>query len=784
MFRNYLTVAIRNFLKHRGYTMINILGLSTGITCSILIFLWTADELGMDKFHEKDSRLYLILRNLYLSDGAVITMDGIPHPVKDVLETAYPEVENVATVSWNMEYLFEKDGKLFRESGVYVSDRFFDVLTYPLVAGDRTTALADMHSIILSERLATKYFGESAKALSQTLRVNGRDFKVTGVVTDPGTNSSLHFDWIIPSAEFISRNDWVESWYNGSFSILVTLKEGADASTFSKKIEQEINTHTNNAADERLMIQKYSDYYLHSTYEGGVNTGGRIDYVYMLIIVAMFTVVIACVNFMNLATARSAHRSREIGLRKVMGAHRLGLGVQFLTEATVISFCSVVLAIAAAWVALPYFNNLTGKQMTIGADKPVFWLAVGALALLTGFLSGSYPALLLPSFRITNSLKGSIKHTLSGKFFRKGLVVFQFGLSILLIFGTIAVLRQMDFIMTKNLGLNKDNLLLVDLEGETDTRFQTYRDELLKLPGVESVTASSGNPLNYGRSSSSPTWEGKDPQQEVEINILSVSADFRKTMQTEILKGRDFSDDLRTDSLNFVVNEQAVRIMGFEDPIGKSLTVWGKRGHIIGVVKSFHMSTLYEPIAPLIIRYDPTFAATAFIRVDGDLQETVRSVEKLTKSFNPAYPFSYKFLDEEYAAAYRSEQMISSLVSMFAGLAIFISCLGLLGLCAFSAEQRRRELGIRKVHGASAAGLIGLLSRDYTLLIVIAFMLSAPVAWFAANSWLDRFAFRTSIGVVELMIAGLSTFLIAALTVGFKSWQAARINPVDALREE
>jgi ABC-type antimicrobial peptide transport system permease subunit len=583
---------------------------------------------------------------------------------------------------------------------------------------------------------------------------------------------------------FISQNSWVEDWHNGSFAIVFTLREGADAAAFSKKMEQEINEHTNNEADERLSLQKYSDQYLYGTFVNGVNTGGRIDYVVMLTIVAIFTIVIACVNFMNLATARSVRRSQEIGLRKVMGAGRLGLGVQFLTEATVISFVSVALAVVAAVLVLPYFNNLTGKSMTVDITDPRIPLALIGVALITGFLSGSYPALLLPSFRITNSLKGAIKHTAAAKFFRKGLVVFQFGLSIVLLVGTLAVTRQMDFIFSKNVGLNKENVMFIDLTGQTDQRFPTYKEELLKIPGISSVTSTSGNPLNYGRSSSGPVWEGKNPDEEVEINILTVGSDFRQTLKTEIVQGRDFSDDFSTDSLNYVINEEAARLMGFADPIGKSLRVWGRSGQIIGVVRSFHMASLYSPIAPLIIRYDPTGTGVAFIRIQGDVQAAIQAIEKVTKTFNPTLPFSYRFLDQEYEATYRSEQIIGLLVRLFAGLAIFISCLGLLGLCAFSAEQRKKELGIRKVHGASAPALVMLLSRDYGTLIVIAIALASPLAWYLADQWLSRFTFRTSIGLSELLLAGLITIVIAGLTVAIKSLQAALQNPVETLREQ
>jgi putative ABC transport system permease protein len=591
-------------------------------------------------------------------------------------------------------------------------------------------------------------------------------------------------NWVIPVEEFISRNDWVESWFNGGFSIAFTLNEGTDVSTFAKKIEQEVNEHTNHEADERLIIQKYSARYLHSTFENGVSTGGRIDYVRLFIVVAIFMIVIACVNFMNLATARSVRRAQEIGIRKVMGAGKLTLGLQFLSEAIAISFISVFLSILAAMLLLPYFNQFTSKQIILDLNNSQVWMVILAVAIATGLLSGSYPALLLPSFKLTNSLKGTLKHSSAAQFFRKGLVVFQFSISILLIVGTIAVYRQMDYIMSKNLGVDKENLVFMEMEGEMGTRFETYKSELLKIQGIQSVTSSSGNPLSNGQSSGSATWEGKPADEEVEINVLTVGYDFRKTMKTEMLQGRDFSSEFSTDSSNYIINEEAAKIMGFKNPIGEPLSLWDVKGQIIGVVKNFHMTTLYEPIAPLIIRFHPKKTWMTFIRIDGqNRREVLQSIEKVTKEFNTS-PFRYNFLDTTYAKAYRSEQVVSSLTGIFAGIVIFISCLGLLGLSSFSAEQRTKEIGIRKVHGADVTKLVLLLSKDFAFLVLLAFLIASPFAYYFTTGWLDRFTFRTELGAIEFVIAGLSIFSIAFVTVAIKSYQAASANAVDTLREK
>ncbi len=579
------------------------------------------------------------------------------------------------------------------------------IFSYPLIAGDPNTAMKDLNSVLISDRLALKYFGNNWKdnnVIGRTLRIdNSRDFTVTGVFENPSSNSSLQFNWLIPAREYIRRNDWVENWGNGGFSMVITLKKGTDVEAFAKKVEQEINNHTNNPEDERLFIQKYSDRYLHGAFENGVSIGGRIDYVRIFMVVAMFILVIACINFMNLATARASQRAQEIGLRKVMGAQ-----------------------------------------------------------------------------------KGTLKHPGGAAFFRKGLVIFQFAISILLIIGTLTVSRQMGYIMNKNLGMERGNLIFIELEGETAKRFETYKNELLNVPEVQNVTSTSGNPLSYGRSSSSPSWEGKDPDETVEMNILMVSTDFIETMDMELIHGRDFSDEYGTDSANFIINEEAARIMGFENPVGERLSVWGMVGQIIGMVKNFHMGSMYEPIPPLVIRYDPQNTFVIFIRIRGNEQDALPAIRQVTSELNPSFPFAYEFLDEEYKKSYRSEMNISTLSNIFATMAIFISCLGLFGLSSFSAEQRTKEIGIRKVLGANVAKLMMLLSKDYIILILLAFIISAPIAYYFASGWLDKFVYKTGLGLDVFVISGIAAILVVGFTVSFKSFQAASANPVDTLKEE
>ncbi len=789
MLSNYITTAFRNFLKSKGYTFISISGLSVGLASCILILLWVRDEAGMNKFHKNGERIYKVWRNMYQASGQINTTPGIPQPLELVLENEYSEVDQVALIGWEIENLFQKDDKIFREKGRYVSPEFLQMFSFPFLAGDLNTALDDIHSVVISESLAIKYFGinwKEAGALGKTLRIDNREeFKVTGIFEDPGSNSSLHFDWLLPAQDYISRNEWVESWYNGGFRMYVSLKEGINAEEFATRVEQEINIHTNYEANEPIMLQKFTETYLHSKIENGVVAGGRIDYVRILFIVAIFILVIACINFMNLATARSTRRAMEIGLRKAMGARRESLSLQFLTESLLISVVSVLLAVLFVYLVLPYFNNLTGKSMVLDFSDPQVLMLLGSITIISGFLSGSYPALLLPSFNIISSLKGTIRHSRGSNLFRKGLVIFQFAISILLLIGTLVVYRQLEYILNKNLGLDRENLVTIELEGEAAGNFESYKTELLRIPEVMDVTSISGNPLSYGSSTGGASWEGKNPDDVVEINVMNVSLDFVKTMGMELSQGRGFSEDYGLDSANVLVNEVAAAIMGYENPIGSNLSVWGTDGQIIGVIKNFHMDSMYEPIAPLIVRFDPPQGNfMTFIRIQGNTQDALLAIEKVTRSIDPRSPFNYGFLDAEYEDSYRSEITLSTLTNYFAGIALLISCLGLFGLSSFSAELRSREIGIRKVHGAGVMQLILMLSRDYTKLIVFAFIISAPLAYYYMENWLTRFEFRTSLDAGVFVFSGIAAFVVAVLTISFKSFQAASANPVKTLKEE
>jgi putative ABC transport system permease protein len=788
MFKNHIIAAIRHAFKFKAYTLINLLGLVIGLSSSILILLWVQDEVEKDKFHVKSDRIYQVWRNMHQADGAINTTGGIPQPLAVVLKDEYPEIDQVTLISWEMEMLFKKDDQSSFELGRYVSPDFFNMFSYPLITGDPNSVLYDLHSVVISDRMAKIYFGENwqdeQNILGQVLKIDERqDFAISGVFKNTDENSSIQFDWLLPAQEYINRKSWVESWYNGSFRMYISLEDPASLKTTQKKVINEINTHTENAADERIFLQKFSETYLYSNFNNGQPDGGRIRYVQMLLIMAIFILVIASINYMNLFTAQASRRAREIGVRKIIGASKSSLSMQFFIESFLLSITSLLLALGLVFITIPYFNGITGKALMLEVNDPKFWIGIVVVILFTTLLSGSYPAIRLPSFKIINSLKGGVIKT-SGSLFRNGLVVFQLALSILLIAGTIVVSQQMGFIMNKDLGLDRDRLLFINMEGDLAQKSDAYKTALLKLPEINAVTFTSGNPISYGSSTGGASWDGKNPDDVVEINVLTVDLNFIKTMAMEMETGRDFSDEFGTDSSKFIINEVLADIMGFENPLAQNLSVWGEKGSIIGVVKDFHMSSMYEPIMPLIIRYDPDGTEVAFIRTQDNIAAAIEAIEKVTLDLNPAYPFQYDFLDDDFKEAYRSETTLSTLANIFAIVSIFISCLGLLGISSFSADQRSKEIGVRKVHGASILAVVLMLSKDYAKLMAIAIIIAVPIAYYYMQLWLSKFAFRIELNMVIFITAGAIAFVVGALTVGYKSYMAATINPVRTLKAE
>lgn len=776
------------------------MGLALGLTCSLMIMLWVKDEYGVDAFHKKGSQLYSVFERQN-HDGQWYAFHGTPALMAEEMKRVLPEVQYATNYSWNEQATFEANNKIIKRAGNFADADFFTMFSYQLLEGNAANALQTPSDIAISKKMAEDFFGSPAQAIGKTIRYqNKADFKITAVFDNVPQNSTKQFDYILNWNTFLEMfvgNDAIAAnggsareWTNSGPSCYIMLRKGTDAKAFGKRIERFLDNYNKDQTPRdyiRLGIQQYGDMYLHSGFdEIGNVSGGRIQYVKLFSIVAILILMIACINFMNLTTARSVKRAKEISVRKVIGAMRSSLMRQFIGEAFLVAFISISLALGLIALALPQFNQLTGKSMTMPFSSVSFWLSIVALLLVTGFMSGSYPAFYLSSFNPVRVLKGTLKIGTNALWFRKGLVVFQFMLSIVLIIGTIVVSQQVNYIRSASLGYNRANLIYIPLEGDLSRKFQVFKTQASEMTGIKDITRMSQNLTQLVNKTGAINWEGKDPNSGVEFAWSMVGYDFAKTLNAKIVQGRDFSQNFATDSVGYVINETALRVTGYIDPIGKPFTFQQKRGTIIGVVKDFHFNSLHETISPMVLRLNENMTyGRALIRVEeGKTNEALASLEKICKDLNPKLPFTYQFSDEEYAKLYRSEQMVGQLANYFAFLAIFISCLGLLGLVMFTAEQRTKELGIRKVLGASPATIFNLLSKEFLQLVLIALVIASPLAWLAMDSWLQNYAYKVAISWWMFFIAGVVAITIALLTVSFQAIKAAISNPVKSLRTE
>ncbi|MBF9253436.1 ABC transporter permease [Pontibacter sp. 172403-2] len=787
MFKNYLKMAYRNLMRHKVFSLINILGLALGMTCSILILLWVQDEISFDRFHADADNLYRVMEIQHYPGGDDLTIDANPGPLAEALEAELPEVKHaVRSTTWDWKQLFTLNDKVLKVNGRYADPEFFEMFSFPLLHGDAAQALKQPNSVVISETVAKQFFDSPADAMGKIFKINNdKSYKVTGVFKDVPKNSSMQFDYVMPVADWINSpgNDWLNGWESNALRTFVQLQPGTDIDALNAKIRPIIKNHSKDSKTE-LFVQPVKDMYLHGDFRSGKEGGGRIEYVRLFIVVAIFILVIACINFMNLATARSAKRAKEVGVRKAIGASRPALIRQFMVESVLVAFLALFVAVNLVGILLPQFNDLTGKFIELNLTDPQFILLLLAVAVLTGVISGSYPAFFLSAFDPAIVLKGTIKLNKNVAVFRKGLVVFQFILSALLIISTLVVYLQLHYIRTKNIGLNRENLVYVPIEGEINNRYEVIKRELLNTPGVLAVTAANQNPLMVGNSTGSVSWKGKDPNADILFSVMTVDYDFLKTMGITLKEGRSFSKEYGTDTAAFIVNEEAARLMQMKNPVGEWLQ-WGNEGHIIGVIKNFHSTSIHVPTQPVILRLQPKEENTLFARIaPGQTTEALGAMEKILKRYNPAFPFEYHFMDDDFERMYKSEAIIGALTKYFAGIAIFISCLGLFGLALFTAEQRTKEIGIRKVLGASVSSIVLMLSKDFLKLVLIANLIALPLGWYFMSGWLNDYADRTELSWWIFAAAFVATFLIAMLTLSFHAIKTAVATPVTSLRTE
>ena len=744
MLSNHFKIAFRNLRKQKGYAFINIAGLAFGLACSFFIFLWVQDELKHDRFLENGDRVHKVFRNVKTS-VQTYTWDSAPKPLAGVLKERYPEITETTMLSWPRRFLLKQDENLFREGGRYGDKSFFTMFSFPFIQGDPETALQDEFSLVITDRVARKMFGDDWQrthdVIGMQITVDHRkDFTITGVIEDIPDQSSIQFDVMISLEEFFIDNDWLDHWGNNALSIYAQLADGVSPADINPKIAGTINDFWN-TEEVDVFVQPFEELYLYSNYRDGVQAGGRIEAVRIFSVVGIFLLIIACINFMNLATARSAQRAREIGVRKAIGANKKSLVFQFLGESTLVSFIALVIALMAVLVLLPYFNTLTNKYITLSDINALFFVVAFLITVLVGLLAGGYPALYLSGFNPLQVLRGPAKQKPGASYLRKGLVIVQFALSVLLIVGTVVVYLQIQLIKDRDLGLERENVIYVRQEGGLLDQYEAVRQELLNMPGIAQVTSSTTNPLEILSSSGDPEWDGKTPEDDYDFYIIGANYDFVETMQMELVAGRAFSREFGRDSVSFVVNQEMATIMG-DDVIGKELSFWGKVGPVVGVVKNFEMNSMYNPTEPVLMHLDLDTRMLYVRTLPGQTAAAIASLRKVAGQFNPDYPLEYSFLDQEYAKTYHNEATLGQLAGVFAFIAIFVSCLGLIGLISFTTEQRTKEIGVRKVLGASVSSLVGLLTREITWLVVIGIIVALPVSYILVQHWLAEFEQR------------------------------------------
>ena len=804
MFKNNLKIAWRNLRKDRQFTFLNLLGLSTGLVCTLLIYLWVNDELHVDKYNEKDARLFQLFKNVPNGDGTIFTGETTQGLLAKSMAADLPEVEYALSVKKEGQLgVLSFGDKHIKAKSAFIDSNFFNVFSYHLIEGNKKNIVPDNSGVLLSDKLALKLFNSTHNIIGKTILWDrGPEFsglyKVSGVFESLPSNATDQYDIMFAYSLFIEKEMGgmgdVSFWGSNMASTYLVLKNGTNIDQFNKKIKDYTKTkikalYSNSDMvkyEGDLFAQRYSDVYLHNHYENGRLSGGRIVYVKLFSIIAIFILVIACINFMNLSTAKASRRLKEIGIKKVVGATRTSLVFQYMTESLVMSFLSLLIAAGAIVLLLPAFNQMTGKQIGFNFSSNIILSIIG-ITFITGLIAGSYPALYLSRFNAVSVLKGKLKTSVSELLVRKGLVVFQFTLSAVFIVAVLVVYKQMNLVQTINLGYNKDNIIEFASEGNLRKDPDAFFDEVKKIPGVINAASMEGDFLgNPGHSGGGISWEGKDPRLGIEYYGIGVSYNCMEMFGLKMQEGRAFSAAYGADSTKVIFNESAIKAMGLKDPIGKTVSLWGKKNQIIGVVKDFHFQSLYNKVGPFFLYYSPAAKNNDIVvKIKAGMEkQSLAGLENIYKQYNQGLPFEYKFLDESYQKLYASEQRVASLSGYAAVLAIIISCLGLFGLAAFTAQKRQKEIGIRKVVGATVANVALLLSKDFLMLVLIAVLIAFPLSWWAMNEWLHSFAYRINIGAGTYIIAAVSIIVISVITVSFQSIKAAVMNPVKSLRSE
>ncbi len=784
MLTNYFKTTFRNLWKNKGYTFLNIAGLAIGIACAALIFLWVENEVTWNHYFSNRDHLYKV-KDRQTYDGQTYTFDATPGPLAQGMKAEIPGIKNTARTTWGNRVLFSLNDKSIYEQGLYVDSSFLSMFQLQFIAGNASQAFTDLYSVVISETMAKKFFG-STNVIGKSIKINNqKNYIVSGVIKDLPTNISFQFDWLSPFQIYVNDNPWLQQLGSNGIVTYAETEPNVNVDNINKTLYNYIQTK-DTSINARMSIYPMSRWRLYDSYNDGKEVPGRVRYVSLFSLIAWIILIIACINFMNLATARSEQRAREVGVRKVLGAGKTKLIVQFIGESLILSFISALLAVAIIYLALPAFNNLLNEQLSVHLFYPSHISALIAIAILCGLIAGSYPAFYLSSFNPVGVLKGIRIKSGSAGFIRKGLVIVQFAISVTFIICTIIIYQQINHIKERNLGYNKQDLIYLDLNGNMKQNFDVIKNDLKQSGVAENATLSQSTVLELGSNTSDFNWDGKDPNKQVLITIQSVSPEYISTMGMKLKAGRDFYHGVNTDTSNIIINDAMAKLISKKNVVG-NVVYWGdSKLNVIGVVNDFLYNNMYSSAAPLILYTDT--ASTNFLSIrlpaNADLKTALPQIENIIKKNNPGYPVEYKFVDDSFSQLFQTETLIGKLAGVFAVLAIFISCLGLFGLAAYTAERRKKEIGIRKVLGASVQGVAGLLSKDFLWLVGIACLISFPVAWLVMHNWLQNYSYRIEISWLIFIAAGFLAILIALITVSFQAIKAAIANPVKSLRTE
>jgi len=790
MIQNFIKTMWRGLTKNGTYSLLNIGGLAIGIACASLIFLWVEDEVSFDSVNTKKDRLYFAMENQKY-DTYVFTEGSTPGLMGPAMKAELPGIENTCRLSeGGTSLLFASGDKSVFASGKYAESSIFSMFTLPFAQGNASSAFSQLHSIVITEKTAIKFFGSDKNVLGKIIRVdNKQDYVVSAVLKDIPANSSLQFEWLMPFQIYFDQSPWLKSWGNQSLTTYVELKPGVDPKTVDKQLYSYIQKREPTALGH-VFLFAMNDWHLYNDFKDGKKTGGgQIEYVHLFTVIAWIILFIACINFMNLATARSEKRAREVGVRKVLGAAKKWLVIQFISETIFMAIISSIIALLIVALILPAFNTLVEKQLTLGLGNPLHLIILVTITLVCGLVAGSYPSLYLSSFNPVTVLKGIKLKDSGAAFIRKGLVIMQFTVSIVLIISTIIVYQQIQHVKNRQLGFNKDNLIEMGLQGNMAKSYNSIKQDLLNTGHISNIALADHAIIYGGNNTDGLTWDGKPPGSKVLISQRYVTPEFIETSGLKILDGRNLAVTDTGKPIRMLITKSMAKLMGKGSAVGKSVHFEGDttKATVVGVVNDYVYGNMYgNPDPVMFFSADPKNTTVMYVRIKSanNIEATLSAMSAVLKKDNPAYPFDYRFVDDQFNQMFLSEMLVSKLSRVFASLAIIISCLGLFGLAAYTAERRTKEIGIRKVLGASVSGLAGLLSKDFLQLVLLSCVIAFPLAYWVMHNWLTKYQYHIGINWWVFIIAGAGAVIIALVTVSFQSVKAALSNPVKSLRSE